>query len=63
MHLKAGVFPDDQIALENKIRSLRAQGNSVTAEDIDTVEKMGDKTELETLDRSARRATGDHKVE
>ncbi len=42
VHLKAGVFPSDQAALENKIRSLRAQGKPVTAEDIDAVEKMGD---------------------
>jgi formylmethanofuran dehydrogenase subunit E len=49
VHLKAGVFPDDQIALENKIRSLRAQGNAVTAADIDAVEKMGDSLSLKLL--------------
>jgi formylmethanofuran dehydrogenase subunit E len=63
VHLKPGVFPDDPVVLENRIRSLRAQGNPVTAEDIDTVEKMGDAPELETPDRSACRATRDHKVE
>ncbi len=49
VHLKPGVFPDDQAVLENKIRSLRAQGNPVAAEDIDTVEKMGDRLSLKLL--------------
>ena len=35
VHLKTGVFPEEQAVLENKIRSLRAQGKPVTAEDID----------------------------
>lgn len=49
VHLKPGVFPDDQAELENKIRSLRAQGKPVTAEDIDTVEKMGDALSLKLI--------------
>ena len=49
VHLKPGVFPDDQVVLENRIRSLRAQGNPVTAEDSDTVEKMGDSLSLKLL--------------
>jgi formylmethanofuran dehydrogenase subunit E len=49
VHLKAGVFPDDQVVLENRIRTLRAQGNPVTAEYIDTVEKMGDSLSLKLL--------------
>jgi formylmethanofuran dehydrogenase subunit E len=49
VHLKPGVFPDDQLLLENRIRSLRAEGNPVTAEDIDTVEKMGDSLSLKLL--------------
>ncbi len=49
VHLKAGVFPDDQAALENKIRSLRAHGKPVTAQDIDMVEKMGDALNLKLL--------------
>jgi len=49
VHLKPGVFPQDQAALEAKIRSLRAQGKPVTAQDIDTVEKMGDALSLELL--------------
>jgi len=48
-HLKPGVFPEDQAALEAKIRSLRAQGKPVTAQDIDTVEKMGDALSLKLL--------------
>ena len=38
VHLKPGVFPEDQAELEGKIRSLRAEGQPVTAEDIDRVE-------------------------
>jgi formylmethanofuran dehydrogenase subunit E len=49
VHLKPGVFPEDQAALEAKIRMLRAQGKPVTAEDIDTVEKMGDALSLKLL--------------
>lgn len=42
VHLKPGVFPADQAELEGRIRSLRAQGKPVTAEEIDRVEEMGD---------------------
>jgi formylmethanofuran dehydrogenase subunit E len=49
VHLKQGVFPEEQRTLENKIRSLRAQGKPVTAEDIDMVEKMGDALSLKLL--------------
>jgi formylmethanofuran dehydrogenase subunit E len=49
VHLKPGVFPEDQAQLEGKIRSLRAAGQPVTAEDIDLVEKMGDELSLKLL--------------
>ena len=49
VHLKPGVFPEDQAELEGKIRSLRAEGQPVTAEDIDRVEKMGDELSLKLL--------------
>ena len=49
VHLKPGVFPEDQAALENKIRGLRAEGKPVTAEDIDRVEEMGDALSLKLL--------------
>ncbi len=49
VHLKPGVFPVDQAMLEGKIRSLRSQGKPVTAEDIDTVEKMADALSLKLL--------------
>lgn len=42
VHLKPGVFPDDQAELETRIRTLRSQGKPVSAEEIDRVEKMGD---------------------
>lgn len=40
VHLKPGVFPADQAALEAKIRKLRSENKPVTAEDINAVEKM-----------------------
>jgi formylmethanofuran dehydrogenase subunit E len=49
VHLKPGVFPEDQAALEKKIRGLRAEGKPVKAKDIDTVEKMGDALNLKLL--------------
>lgn len=52
VHLKPGVFPADQAALEAKIRGLRAEGKPVTAQDIDTVEKMGDALSLKLLSAS-----------
>lgn len=42
VHLKPGVFPAEQAALEARIRGLRARGEPVTAEDIDTIEAMHD---------------------
>jgi formylmethanofuran dehydrogenase subunit E len=49
VHLKPGVFPKDQAALEGKIRKLRSEGKPVTAEDINTVEKMADALNLKLL--------------
>jgi formylmethanofuran dehydrogenase subunit E len=49
VHLKPGVFPEDQAALEGKIRKLRSEGKPVTAEDINTVEKMADALNLKLL--------------
>lgn len=40
VHLKPGVFPEDQAALERKIRKLRSEGKPVSAADIDRVEEM-----------------------
>jgi len=40
VHLKPGVFPADQAALESKIRKQRSDGKPVTAREIDEVEKM-----------------------
>lgn len=42
VHLKLGIFPAEQAKLESKIRSLRATGQAVTAEDIDNLDKMAD---------------------
>jgi len=42
VHLKPGIFPEDQAILENKIRRLRSEGEPVAADDIDAVEKMAD---------------------
>ena len=49
VHLKPGVFPQDQAELEGKIRKLRSEGKPVTAEDINTVEKMADALNLKLL--------------
>ncbi len=49
VHLKPGVFPEDQAALEGKIRKLRSEGKPVSAEDINTVEKMADALNLKLL--------------
>ena len=40
VHLKNGIFPNEQAELEYKIRSLKKEGKPVLAEDIDRVEKM-----------------------
>lgn len=42
VHLKPGVFPKEQAELEKKIRKLRAEGQPVSAVDIDAVETMAD---------------------
>ncbi|UCF82521.1 MAG: formylmethanofuran dehydrogenase subunit E family protein [Desulfobacteraceae bacterium] len=63
VHLRPGVFPDDQAALENKIRNLRAQGKPVTAEDIDAVEKMGDALSLKLLTTPAEQLLDIEKLE
>lgn len=49
VHLKPGVFPEDQAALEGKIRKLRSEGKPVSAVDINTVEKMADALNLKLL--------------
>jgi formylmethanofuran dehydrogenase subunit E len=49
VHLKPGVFPEEQAALEAKIRKLRSEGKPVTANDIDTVEKMAYALSLKLL--------------
>ena len=40
VHLKAGVFPEAQAALEGRIRTARARGEPVSAGDIDAAEAM-----------------------
>ena len=40
VHLKPGIFPVAQDNLEKKIRALRAAGQTVTPEDIDSLDKM-----------------------
>lgn len=49
VHLKQGVFPSDQAALENKIRKLRSEGKPVAAKDIDDVEKMANAINIKLL--------------
>ncbi|MDD3014058.1 MAG: formylmethanofuran dehydrogenase subunit E family protein [Candidatus Gastranaerophilales bacterium] len=40
VHLKTGIFPEKQTALEAKIRKLRAEDKPVSTNDINEVEKM-----------------------
>jgi len=40
VHLKPGVFPQAQAALEEKLRRLRAQGRPVSADDVEALEQM-----------------------
>jgi formylmethanofuran dehydrogenase subunit E len=40
VHLKPGVFPEAQAALEKKLRGLRGQGRSVSADDVEALEQM-----------------------
>ena len=49
VHLKPGVFPDEQAALESKIRKLRSEEKPVTGKDIDSVEEMADALNLKLL--------------
>lgn len=49
VHLKPGVFPAEQAALEGKIRKLRSEGSQVTAEEINTVEKMANAFNVKLL--------------
>lgn len=52
VHLKPGVFPSDQADLEKKIRSLRAQGQAVSAEDIEHLEQMAEALNRKLLNTS-----------
>jgi len=53
VHLKPGVFPDDQAALERNIRKTRSEGKPVSAEDIDKDEKMADALSAKLLNSPA----------
>lgn len=53
VHLKPGVFPAEQAALEGKIRKLRSEGSQVTAEEINTVEKMASAFNIKLLSTPA----------
>ena len=40
VHLKEGVLPQEQLELENKIRTLGKEGKDISPEDVDKIEKM-----------------------
>ncbi len=42
VHLKSGVFPEEMAKLEKNIKKLRFEGRSVSAEDINNLEKMAE---------------------
>jgi len=52
VHLKPGVFPADQAALEGNMRKMRSEGKPVTAEEINKVEKMADALSEKLLNSS-----------
>jgi formylmethanofuran dehydrogenase subunit E len=49
VHLRRGIFPAERAVLERSIRNERAHGRTVSAEDIDTVERLGDALSLRLL--------------
>lgn len=49
VHLKDGVFPKEQMELENKIRKLRAQCKPVSSKDIDQAEEMANELSKKLL--------------
>ena len=49
VRLKPGIFPEEQAALENRIRTLGAAGNVVSAREIDEVERMAEETSRRIL--------------
>jgi formylmethanofuran dehydrogenase subunit E len=53
IHLKPGVFPEAQTALETKIRKRRAQGQPVSADDIDALEQMANALSRKLLNTPA----------
>ena len=52
VHLKPGIFPAEQAALEGKIRKLRSEGKPVSAEEIDKDEKMANALSAKLLNSS-----------
>lgn len=53
VHLKPGVFPEEQAALENEVRSARAEGRPVSASDVDALERMADELSWKLLNTPA----------
>jgi len=50
VHLRAGVFPEPQAALEGRIRAARARGELVSAAEIDAAEAMANALSRRLLD-------------
>jgi formylmethanofuran dehydrogenase subunit E len=53
VHLKPGVFPEPQAALEGRVRAARAQGQSVSAAEIDEAEDLANALSRRLLNASA----------
>jgi formylmethanofuran dehydrogenase subunit E len=53
VHLKTGVFPEPQTALERRVRTARTQGLPVSAADIDDVEEMSNALSRRLLNERA----------
>jgi formylmethanofuran dehydrogenase subunit E len=53
VHLKPGVFPEEQAALENAVRRARAEGRKVSASDVDALEQMANELGWKLLNTPA----------
>jgi len=53
VHLKPGVFPEEQATLENAVRTARAEGRKVSASDVDALERMANELSRKLLNTPA----------
>ncbi len=63
VHLKAGVFPEPQAARERQMRIARAQGQPVSAADIEAVEEMANALSRRLLNARAEDVLDVHRLQ